>query len=55
MAGEWAGAPLIEAAASELLASGDYDRHLRQLKLRIAQGMQAIIAQVETSFPPARG
>ncbi|WP_064359298.1 aminotransferase-like domain-containing protein [Raoultella ornithinolytica] len=52
MAGEWAGAPLIEAAASELLASGDYDRHLRQLKLRIAQGMQAIIAQVETSFPP---
>ncbi|AXC30183.1 PLP-dependent aminotransferase family protein [Raoultella sp. X13] len=52
MAGEWAGAPLIEAAASELLASGDYDRHLRQLKLRIAQGMKAIIAQVETSFPP---
>ncbi|WP_394404625.1 PLP-dependent aminotransferase family protein [Raoultella ornithinolytica] len=52
MAGEWAGAPLIEAAASELLASGDYDRHLRQLKLRIAQGMQAIIEQVETSFPP---
>ncbi|HFP9341333.1 TPA: PLP-dependent aminotransferase family protein [Raoultella ornithinolytica] len=52
MAGEWAGAPLIEAAASEILASGDYDRHLRQLKLRIAQGMQAIIAQVETSFPP---
>ncbi|HHS9966790.1 aminotransferase-like domain-containing protein [Raoultella ornithinolytica] len=52
MAGEWAGAPLIEAAASELLASGDYDRHLRQLKLRIAKGMQAIIAQVETSFPP---
>lgn len=52
MAGEWAGAPQIEAAASELLASGDYDRHLRQLKLRIAQGMQAIIAQVETSFPP---
>ena len=52
MAGEWAGAPLIEAAASEILASGDYDRHLRQLELRIAQGMQAIIAQVETSFPP---
>ncbi|VTM71453.1 Uncharacterized HTH-type transcriptional regulator ydcR [Raoultella planticola] len=52
MAGEWAGAPLIEAAANEILASGDYDRHLRHLKLHIAQGIQAIIAKVETSFPP---
>ncbi|MFZ2613325.1 MAG: PLP-dependent aminotransferase family protein, partial [Raoultella planticola] len=51
-AGEWAGAPLIEAAANEILASGDYDRHLRHLKLHIAQGIQAIIAKVETSFPP---
>lgn len=51
MAGEWAGAPLIEAAANEILASGDYDRHLRYLKLRIAEGIRAIIAKVETRFP----
>jgi DNA-binding transcriptional MocR family regulator len=42
----------MEAAANEILASGDYDRHLRHLKLRIAQGIRAIIAKVETSFPP---
>lgn len=52
MAGEWAGAPLIEAAANEILASGDYDRHLRHLKLRIAEGMRAIIARVDACFPP---
>lgn len=51
MAGEWAGSPLIEAAANEILASGDYDRHLRYLKRRIAEGLRAIIAKVETSFP----
>jgi DNA-binding transcriptional MocR family regulator len=50
MAGEWAGAPLIEAAANEILASGDYDRHLRHLKLRIAEGMRAIITRVEACF-----
>ncbi|HBK4638033.1 TPA: PLP-dependent aminotransferase family protein, partial [Klebsiella michiganensis] len=52
MAGEWAGAPLIEAAANEILASGDYDRHLRHLKLRIAEGMRAVITRVEACFPP---
>ncbi|MXJ79857.1 aminotransferase-like domain-containing protein [Klebsiella michiganensis] len=52
MAGEWAGAPLIEAAANEIIASGDYDRHLRHLKLRIAEGMRAIITRVEACFPP---
>ncbi|RTY57718.1 PLP-dependent aminotransferase family protein [Pantoea sp. YU22] len=51
MAGDWAGAPLIEAAASQILASGDYDRHLRRLKLRIAEGIRAVIAQVRASFP----
>ncbi|EOI5721973.1 PLP-dependent aminotransferase family protein [Cronobacter dublinensis] len=51
MAGDWAGAPLMEAAASQILANGDYDRHLRRLKLRIAEGVQAVIAQVRTSFP----
>jgi DNA-binding transcriptional MocR family regulator len=52
MAGEWAGAPVLEAAASEILASGDYERHLRRLKPRIAKGVQAVIARVTASFPP---
>ncbi|QGY32330.1 PLP-dependent aminotransferase family protein [Pantoea cypripedii] len=52
MAGDWAGAPQLEAAASEVLASGDYERHLRRLKLRIAEGVQAVITSVEASFPP---
>ncbi|MBK0000463.1 PLP-dependent aminotransferase family protein [Erwinia sp. S38] len=51
MAGEWAGAPLLEAATSEILASGDYERHLRRLKTRIAKGVQAVIARVRSSFP----
>jgi DNA-binding transcriptional MocR family regulator len=52
MAGEWAGAPLLEAATSDVLASGDYDRHLRRLKRRIAEGVRAVVAQVKASFPP---
>lgn len=52
MAGDWAGAPLLEAAASEVLASGDYERHLRRLKSRVTQGVQVVIARVEASFPP---
>ncbi|TPG60798.1 PLP-dependent aminotransferase family protein [Ewingella americana] len=52
MAGDWAGSPLLEAAASEILASGDYERHLRRLKLRVTEGVQAVIARVEASFPP---
>jgi hypothetical protein len=52
MAGDWAGAPLLEAATSEMLASGDYDRHLRRLKRRIAEGIAAVVAQVKASFPP---
>ncbi|KJV31725.1 PLP-dependent aminotransferase family protein [Pantoea sp. SM3] len=51
MAGDWAGAPLLEAATSDVLASGDYDRHLRRLKVRVADGVRAVIAQVEASFP----
>ena len=42
MAGDWAGAPLLEAATSEVLASGDYDRHLRRLKRRVAEGIDAL-------------
>ena len=52
MAGDWAGAPLFEAATSEILTSGDYDRHLRRLKRRIAEGIGAVIARVKASFPP---
>jgi hypothetical protein len=33
------------------LASGDYDRHLRRLKRRIAEGVRAVVAQVKASFP----
>ena len=35
-----------------MLASGDYDRHLRRLKRRIAEGIDAVVAQVRASFPP---
>lgn len=42
MAGDWAGAPLLEAAASNILASGDYDRHLRRLKFRISEGYKPL-------------
>lgn len=52
LAGDWAGAPLLEAAVSEVLASGDYDRHLRRLKSRVQAGVQAVTARVEASFPP---
>ena len=52
MAGDWAGTPLLEAATSDVLASGDYDRHLRRLKVRVAEGVRAVIARVEASFPP---
>jgi DNA-binding transcriptional MocR family regulator len=51
MAGDWAGAPLLETAASYVLASGDYERHLRRLKVRVEKGVRAVIARVEASFP----
>jgi DNA-binding transcriptional MocR family regulator len=51
LAGDWAGVPLLEAALSEILASGDYDRHLRRLKSRIHAAVQAVMARVEASFP----
>lgn len=51
MAGDWAGAPLLETAASDVLASGDYERHLRRLKVRVEKGVRAVIARVEASFP----
>ena len=51
MAGYWAGIPLLEAATSDILGSGDYDRHLKRLKQRIHKGVEAVIRQVNTSFP----
>jgi DNA-binding transcriptional MocR family regulator len=51
LAGDWAGTPLLEAAASEVLASGDYERHLRRLKGRVRAGMQAVTARVQAGFP----
>lgn len=51
LAGDWAGSPLLEAAVSEVLASGDYDRHLRRLKSRVHASVQAVTARVEASFP----
>lgn len=51
LAGEWAGSPLLEAAACEILGSGNYERHLRQLKCRIAGGVKAIITTVKSCFP----
>lgn len=51
LAGDWAGSPLLEAATADVLASGDYERHLRRLKSRIDDGVQAVTARVEASFP----
>lgn len=51
LAGDWAGAPLLEAAVAEILASGGYDRHVRRLKARVRAGVQAVTARVEASFP----
>jgi DNA-binding transcriptional MocR family regulator len=50
-ASDWAGVPVLEAAAAEVLASGDYDRHLRRLKPRITDAVRAVTARVEASFP----
>ncbi len=52
MAGEWAGAPLLEAATSEVLASGDYDRHLRRLKRRIAEAFTPSWRRSRRAFRP---
>lgn len=48
---DWAGVPLLEAATADVLASGDYDRHLRRLRSRIAAAVRAVTARVEVSFP----
>lgn len=46
-----AGAPLIEAALACYLSSGDYDRHLRRLRLRMAGGIKGIADRVDEAFP----
>jgi len=45
------GTPLFEAALAEYLAGGDYDRHLRRLRLKIQGGVRAIASRVEETFP----
>lgn len=51
LAQDWAGAPLPEAALADLLAGGDYDRHLARLKPRVARARGAIASRVEETFP----
>lgn len=51
MAGDWAGIPLLEAATHDFLGTGDYDRHLKRLKQRIQEGVEAVFHQVTRSFP----
>jgi DNA-binding transcriptional MocR family regulator len=46
-----AGAPLLEAALAEYLRSGDYERHLRKFRARVAAAVRAVAARVEVSFP----
>ena len=52
LAEDWAGNPLLEATTSDFLASGDYDRHLRRLKLKILGSIRAIMARITETFPP---
>jgi DNA-binding transcriptional MocR family regulator len=53
--GRWeeslAGAPVIEAAAADMLASGEYRRHLRRFRPKLAAAVRAIAARVDASFP----
>jgi DNA-binding transcriptional MocR family regulator len=43
---------VVQYAVAQLLASGKYDRHLRQLRPKIAQSMAALMAAIERYFPP---
>lgn len=46
-----AGTPLLEAALADFLSGGDYDRHLRRLRLRMAAAVGGIAARVSQRFP----
>jgi DNA-binding transcriptional MocR family regulator len=47
-----AGTTLLEDATADLLARGEYRRHLRRLLPRIESSVRAMTARVEASFPP---
>lgn len=51
LAGDWAGTPLLESAASLILSNGEYDRHLRRLKSRISKSIQIVVQLVRSCFP----
>ena len=42
----------VQDALAEFLQHGGYDRHLRQLRERLAQGEAALVEAVERHFPP---
>jgi DNA-binding transcriptional MocR family regulator len=46
-----AGTPLLEAALSDYLSGGDYDRHLRRLGNKIRGSVRAVATRAEASFP----
>jgi len=47
-----AGAPLLEAAVAEMLATGDYDRHLRRYAERIKASVRTISSRIAATWPP---
>jgi DNA-binding transcriptional MocR family regulator len=46
-----AGNPMIEAGLAAFIASGEYHRHVRRLRPRLAASLRAISARVEAAFP----
>jgi DNA-binding transcriptional MocR family regulator len=46
-----AGSPLLEAAAAEMFARGEYRRHLRRFCPKVTGAVKAVAARVEASFP----
>ncbi|MEX0491854.1 PLP-dependent aminotransferase family protein [Raoultella terrigena] len=51
LASDWAGSPLTEAAVSDFMSRGDYDRHLLRLKSRIQKSVDIISRTVAAQFP----
>lgn len=51
LAEDWAGNPAIEVAVADILANGDYDRHLRRLKSNIARSLRTITNRIAETFP----
>lgn len=51
LANDWAGSPLTEAAVSDFMSRGDYDRHLLRLKSRIKKSVDIVSRTVAAQFP----